>query len=77
MFNDFKDEDTPSANYYSPSYNLVSPSRGVQRSIGYGDRYDFTRSANANPGPGAYKITSAFDKYKPKHQPLYRPKRKI
>lgn len=29
MFNEFGDEDTPSANYYSPSYALVSPGKSI------------------------------------------------
>ena len=33
-------------------------------SIGYGDKYDFTRDHKLAPGVGRYEIPSTWDKYK-------------
>ena len=67
MFNEVVGNDTPSSNYYSPSHTLVSPSRYKNTSFGFGQRYDFTKAVNQNPGPGTYKIPSKFDKYTKKN----------
>jgi hypothetical protein len=40
----------------------VKAKRGA--SIGYGDKYDFTKQYERAPGVGRYQIPSVWDKYK-------------
>ena len=55
MFNEGLGLNSPKCNQYSPTTNLVLPTRHSQPGFGYGQKYDFTKPKNDNPGPGAYQ----------------------
>jgi len=54
MFNESIAHDLPPCNLYSPKMSLVTPAKYSGASFGYGQKYDFTKVKNFNPGPGAY-----------------------
>jgi len=54
MFNEGLGLSSPKCNQYSPSTNLTLPTKHAKPSFGYGQKYDFTKPRNDNPGPGAY-----------------------
>lgn len=58
--------DSPASNYYSPSRLLTEASRFRNTTFGFGNKIDLSKAANGNPGPGAYKLPSVFDKCKRK-----------
>lgn len=56
---------SPPCNLYSPTTRIVSPSRFSKISLGFGKKFDFTTAnKRVSPGPGAYILPSAFDKFK-------------
>ena len=55
---------SPPCNTYTPKNKYVLPSRFSNPSFGYGTKYDFTKQVKFTPGPGAYILPSAFDKFK-------------
>lgn len=59
----YRIEDFPGSNHYKPGYKLLNNSRFSGASIGKGNKYDFTKIIAHNPGPGAYKAPSQFDKF--------------
>jgi hypothetical protein len=55
--------EAPPSNFYTPAHAIVEPSRFHAISLGLGNRYDFTKNAGVNPGPGAYTLPSVFDRF--------------
>ncbi|KAL4473734.1 hypothetical protein ABPG74_022598 [Tetrahymena malaccensis] len=64
VFQDMFPKCSPPCNQYSPNEKLTKSSRFSDPSFGYGQKYDFTKVTKVTPGPGAYVMPSAFDKYK-------------
>jgi len=64
MFNERITEISPGA-IYDNKYSLVEGTRfGTGTGFGYGQKSDFSKLAHKeNPGPGAYKLPSIFDKF--------------
>jgi hypothetical protein len=64
MFNEDIIGCSPKCNQYSPKSTLVQSARFAKPTFGFGDKYDFTKSTNSYPGPGAYTPKSFVDKYR-------------
>lgn len=62
MFNEDLCLDAPPVNKYHPVMSLVESARFRNTTFGFGNKLDFTKSPNSNPGPGTYKVVSCFDK---------------
>jgi hypothetical protein len=54
----------PPPNTYNPAFQLTEPSKFEKITFGFGSRPNVTGRINENPGPGTYKLPSAFDKFK-------------
>lgn len=50
----------PKYNCEQSCYDLPSSKMKRSAAFGYGNKYDFTKSASKNPGPDTYQITSVF-----------------
>lgn len=63
MFSEMVNMDTPACN----KYNIDSPATKNERfkgiGFGFGRRSDFTNTKIVSPGPGTYRLGSAFDKF--------------
>lgn len=62
MFNEALNLDSPPSSLYHPVMSLVESSRFKSTGFGFGEKHDFTKNTNGNPGPGSYKLSSCFDK---------------
>ncbi len=62
MFNEGLGMDVPSSSHYRPITTLQESARYRKITFGFGTKHDFTKVTNQNPGPGAYKVMSKFDK---------------
>jgi hypothetical protein len=69
-FNYWVNNRNPNISYIDPfSKNHCSfdydekKGHGKGPSIGYGDKYDFTKEGKNNPGVGNYKLPCIWDKY--------------
>ncbi|CAI2373834.1 unnamed protein product [Moneuplotes crassus] len=56
--------DNPPPNNYSPNFGLTERSGFDDVGFGFGSRPNVTGRINENPGPGAYRAPSIFDKFK-------------
>ena len=56
--------DNPPPNNYNPWFTLSEESKFEKITFGFGGRPNVTGRINENPGPGTYKISSVFDKFK-------------
>lgn len=56
--------DFPPPNNYSPNHYPTEESRFEKITFGFGGRPNVTGRINENPGPGTYRISSVFDKFK-------------
>jgi len=63
MFNENICLDSPRCTQYTPRQMLVESARYKNPTFGFGQKYDFTKVTNANPGPGAYSPASFTDRY--------------
>ena len=66
MFNENICLDSPKCTHYTPKNGITESSRFKKITFGFGDKYDFTKVGNANPGPGSYTPPSFVDKYRKK-----------
>ena len=64
MFNENICLDSPKCTNYTPINSLTENARYKKITFGFGEKYDFTKSNNANPGPGTYSPPSFVDKYR-------------
>lgn len=64
MFNEGLGVGIPHCNQYSPKTSLTLSARYAKQSQGFGDKYDFTKPKNDNPGPGAYSPSSFKGKFR-------------
>jgi len=71
MFNENICLDSPRCTQYTPRQQLVESARYKNPTFGFGQKYDFTKVNNSNPGPGAYTPPSFCDKYA-KSTPRYK-----
>ena len=62
MFNEALNIDSPPSSLYHPVMSLVESSRFKNTGFGFGEKHDFTKNTNGNPGPGSYQLPSCFDK---------------
>jgi len=72
MFNEGLALDVPPSNHYRPVTTLLESARFRKITFGFGTKHDFTKVKNDNPGPGAYKIQSNFDKIVAKRKKINR-----
>ena len=55
--------ENPPCNMYSLKEKIVSNERYNKITLGKGNKIDFSKPLNHNPGPGNYQIPSFTDKY--------------
>lgn len=61
---DSASRDNPPPNSYHPNYDFTEDNKYHAISFGFGSRCNVTGKVVETPGPGTYKISSAFDRFK-------------
>jgi hypothetical protein len=56
--------DFPPSNTYTPNFGLVEDSKFSATTFGFGSRCNVTGQIKNTPGPGTYRISSVFDRFK-------------
>ncbi len=56
--------DNPPPNTYHPHHRMTEQSKFTAITFGFGNRVNVTGKVIDTPGPGTYKISSVFDRFK-------------